>query len=143
MLPRLNLVTLGVADLERARRFYVEGLGFEASSQSNEHVVFMDAGRVALALWGRKELAEDAKLGSDAGSGFRGFSLAHNVGSNAEVDAFLEKATNAGAKLLKAGESTFWGGYSGYFADPDGFIWEVAHNPFWPLDEQGLISLPK
>ncbi len=143
MQPRLNLVTLGVADLERARRFYVEGLGFTASSQSNEHVVFMYAGRVALALWGRKELAEDAKLGSDAGSGFRGFSLAHNVGSNAEVDAFLEKAKNAGAKLLKAGESTSWGGYSGYFADPDGFIWEVAHNPFWPLDEQGLISLPK
>lgn len=142
MPPRLNLVTLGVTDLPRARRFYVGGLGFVPSSQSNENVVFLDAGGVVLALWGRKEMAEDAKLPSDAGSGFQGVSLAHNVRSPEDVDAFLEKAERAGAKLLKPGEKTFWGGYSGYFADPEGFLWEVAHNPFWPLTDEGLVKLP-
>ena len=143
MAPRLNLVTLGVTDLSRARRFYCEGLGFVPSSTSNEHVVFLDAGGVVLALWGRKELAEDARLPSAVGSGFSGFSLAHNLAGKAEVDAFMAQAERAGAKVLKAPGHTFWGGYSGYFEDPDGFVWEVAHNPFWPLTDDGMVMLPK
>ena len=92
---------------------------------------------------GRAELAEDARIASSEGSGFAGFSLAHNLSSPAEVDAFLAQAQKSGAKLLKKAGKTFWGGYSGYFADPDGFVWEVAHNPFWPLTSDGLVQLPK
>jgi catechol 2,3-dioxygenase-like lactoylglutathione lyase family enzyme len=143
MAARLNLVTLGVTDLPRARRFYCDGLGFVASSTSNEHVVFLNAGGVVLALWGRKELAEDARLPSHVGSGFSGFSLAHNLAGKAEVNAFMAQAERAGAKILKEPSETFWGGYSGYFTDPDGFVWEVAHNPFWPLTDDGLVELPE
>jgi catechol 2,3-dioxygenase-like lactoylglutathione lyase family enzyme len=140
MEPRLTLVTLGVADVARARRFY-ETLGFVASGASQESVAFFPAGGVVLALWARKALAEDAGIEDSAG-GFAGVALAHNARSEAEVDAVLAEAVAAGAKLVKPAHKVFWGGYSGYFADPDGHLWEVAYNPGWPLDGDGRIVLP-
>jgi len=141
MRPRLNFVTLGVADVAAARRFY-EMLGFTASPASQDTVTFFDAGGVVLALWGRGELAKDASVRAE-GSGFSGFALAHNVASEAEVDAVLAAAVVAGAKLVRAAQKVFWGGYTGYFEDPDGHLWEVAYNPFMPLDENGHVTLPK
>ena len=139
--PRLTVVTLGVHDLARSRAFY-ESLGFRASSGSNESIVFMDAGGVVLALYRRKLLADDANLSSE-GSGFGGVTFARNVASRAEVDAALDVAKSAGAHILKPAHEAFWGGYSGYFADPDGHPWEVAHNPHWKLDAAGRVALPK
>ncbi len=138
--PRLSIVTLGVADMARARRFY-EALGFKASAASQESVTFFDAGGVVLALFGRDALAEDAHV---AGSppGFSGLSLAHNCRSEAEVDDVLAHAVACGAKLKKPGQKVFWGGYSGYFGDLDGHLWEVAYNPYFPLDSAGLVKLP-
>lgn len=141
MRPGLSLVTLGVSDMARARRFY-EALGYKASSQSQDSVTFFDAGGVVLGLFGRAALAEDANVENSA-PGFSGVSLAQNVRSEAEVDRTLSEAVAAGAKLLKAGQKVFWGGYSGYFADPDRHLWEVAYNPFWPLDDNGRVILPE
>jgi catechol 2,3-dioxygenase-like lactoylglutathione lyase family enzyme len=141
MNARINVITLGVADLARSRKFYCEGLGWNASSTSDEHIVFINAGGVLLGLYPRDLLAEDAKL--TLGTGFGGVTLAQNVASKAEVDAALEAAVKAGAKLLKPAADTFWGGYSGYFADPDGHPWEVAFNPFWKLDDHGRVVLPE
>lgn len=138
--PRINLVTLGVADIARARAFY-ERLGFVASSDSNPNVTFFDAGGVVLALFGREALASDAHVVNEP-RGFSGVTVAWNVASDAEVEAALAKAIAAGATLLKPGQKVFWGGFSGYFADPDGHLWEVAHNPFWPIDEAGRVQLP-
>jgi catechol 2,3-dioxygenase-like lactoylglutathione lyase family enzyme len=138
--PRLSFVTLGVADVARSRSFY-EALDFKASAASEAGVAFFDAGGVVLALFGREALAEDA--GAELGTpGRANVALAHNVGSEAEVDRVLGEAVAAGGKLLKPGQKAFWGGYSGYFADPDGHIWEIAHNPFMPLDENGRVTLP-
>jgi hypothetical protein len=136
---RLSLVTLGVADLERARRFYEDGLGWKRGNK-DESVVFFQLPGSILALWSRASLAEDAGL-PDAGAGFSGIVLAYNARSRAEVDAVLGQAGAAGARILKPAAETFWGGYSGYFADPDGHPWEVAHNPFWTLDAEGRVSL--
>ena len=142
MNPRITVVTLGVSDVARSRRFYCEGLGFTASSASNPHVVFIDAGGVVLGLYSRDALAEDAQLPAE-GSGFGGITLARNLPSKAEVDAALLVAEKAGAKILKTAREVFWGGYSGYFADPDGHPWEVAYNPHWSLDAAGGVILPK
>ncbi len=138
---RLNIVSLGVADLARARRFYCDGLGWVESSASNESICFIEAGGVVLGLYGREALAEDASVPAD-GSGFAGFTLAHNVASEADVERVLAEAVEAGARLVKPAQKVFWGGYSGYFADPDGHLWEVAHNPFFSLDAAGRIVLP-
>jgi catechol 2,3-dioxygenase-like lactoylglutathione lyase family enzyme len=138
--PCLTVVTLGVQNLARSRTFY-EALGFRPSSSSNESIVFVDAG-VVLALYRRKLLADDANIPSE-GSGFGGVTLARNVRSKAEVDAALEVAKKAGAAILKPAQEAFWGGYSGYFADPDGYPWEVAYNPHWTLDANGQVVLPK
>ena len=140
MEPRLTLVTLGVSDMARSRAFY-EALGFKASSASQESVTFFGAGGVVLGLFGRSELAGDAKI-ADSAPGFSGVALAHNARSEAEVEQVLAEAVVAGAKLLKPGQKVFWGGYSGYFADPDGHLWEVAFNPFFPIDAAGRIELP-
>ncbi len=140
MEPRLSFVTLGVSEVARARKFY-EALGFEASSASNENVTFFNAGGVALALFGRASLAEDAHV-ADSKPAFSGIALAHNVGSEEAVQAVLAEAEAAGAKILKPAQRVFWGGYSGYFADPDGHLWEVAYNPFFPLDDAGHVTLP-
>ncbi len=140
MEPRLTLVTLGVADIARARAFY-EALGFRGSSAGNADVTFFEAGGVVLGLFGRTSLAHDAHV-SDGAAGFSGVALAHNARSEVEVDSVLAEAVRAGGRLLKPGEKVFWGGYSGYFADPDGHLWEVAYNPFFPLDAAGRIVLP-
>lgn len=140
MEPRLSLVTLGVADVARARTFY-ERLGFKASSASNESVTFFDAGGVVLGLFGRAALAQDAYV-PEAGSGFSAIALAHNVRTEAEVDAVLAEAAAAGGRIVKPAQRVFWGGWSGYFADPDAHLWEVAHNPFFPFDAAGRLQLP-
>jgi len=140
MEQRLSLVTLGVADLARSRDFY-ERLGWERSAKDADGVAFFQAGGMIFGLYPRDRLAEDAGV-PEAGTGFRPFSLAHNARSKADVDAVLAEAVAAGATLIKPAEDVFWGGYSGYFADPDGFLWEVAWNPFFPIAEDGSITLP-
>ena len=146
MEPRLTFITLGVADVARATAFYTH-LGFVRGAGSNAHISFFQAGGVVLAVFGRSALAEDAQIAPDAAgvqapAGFSGISLAHNVRSEAEVDAVLAEAVAAGATLTKPAHKTFWGGYSGYFTDPDGHLWEVAHNPFLPMNEAGMPQLP-
>jgi catechol 2,3-dioxygenase-like lactoylglutathione lyase family enzyme len=140
MEQRLSLVTLGVADLARARAFYVDGLGWRPSGAGNEEVVFIPLGGIVLGLWGREALAAEAHVA--LGSGFGGMALAHNVREKAEVDTVLATAEAAGAAILAPAKEMFWGGYSGYFADPDGHVWEVAWNPFWPIGEDGSVTLP-
>jgi uncharacterized glyoxalase superfamily protein PhnB len=132
MQPRLTIVTLGVEDFGRALAFYRDGLGLPAEALLDD-IAFFHLGGVRLALYGRKALAEDAQVPAE-GSGFRGVTLAHNVASKEEVDAVLEEAVRAGARLVKPAQDVFWGGYSGYFADPDGHLWEVAWNPHLPLE---------
>jgi len=136
---RLSLVTLGVADLDRARRFYEDGLGWKRGNEEADVAFYQTPGAI-FALWSRAKLAEDARV-TDGGAAFAGIALAYNARSRDEVDAVLEEARAAGATILKPAEDAFWGGYSGYFADPDGHAWEVAWNPFWHIDEQGLVSL--
>lgn len=137
MEQRVSLVTLAVADLERARRFYEAGLGWTPAETADE-VAFYQAGGVILGLF--SGLAEE--LPSPAGSPSPGtIALAHNVRSRGEVDAVLAEAEAAGGTVLVAGTERVWGGYSGYFADPDGHPWEVAHNPFWPLAEDGSVVM--
>ncbi len=136
---RISLVTLGVADMKAARRFY-ENLGWQASSQSNDDVTFFQAGGMILGLYGRKALAEDATV-DDSKPGFSGVALAYNGRDKDEVDRVLDEAVAAGGVLIKKAEDVFWGGYSGYFADPDGHLWEVAWNPFFPIADDGSISL--
>jgi hypothetical protein len=137
---RVSLITLGVADLGRARSFY-EALGFRASSAGGGQVVFLQAGPMALCLWTRAELAADAGV-SDGPLGFRGIAIAHNVRTKEAVDATLAEAARVGATITRVAHDADWGGRSGYFADPDGHLWEVAWNPFFPLAEDGALSLP-
>ena len=139
--PWISLITLGVRDVERSRRFYRDGLGWPVSAASTGDVAFLHTGGVVLALYKRELLAADAGL-SPEGSGFTGIALAHNVATRELVDAALEAAVDAGGTLLKPGTDTEWGGYTGYFADPDGFLWEIAWNPSFPLRENGSIELP-
>ena len=134
-------MTLGVADLERSRRFYEDGLGWRRGNAHAE-VVFFQLGGAILGLFSRDALAADARLPA-AGSGFGGITLAYNARTRAEVDAVLAEAQAAGARILKPAEDAFWGGYSGYFADPDGHPWEVAWNPEWTIAEDGSVSLRK
>ena len=130
------MITLGVRDLEASVRFYEQGLGLPRMDSPPE-VAFFTLNGSWLGLYGRESLAEDAGVPAD-GTGYAGFTIAHNVGSEAAVDLLLGQAVSAGAKLVKPAQKVFWGGYSGYFADPDGYLWEVAFNPlFWvgPKDE--------
>ena len=141
MEPRISLITLGVADLARSQAFY-EALGWRASSASQPEIVFFQANGLALALFGRAALAEDAEI-EDRPSGFSGVALAHNVRSEAEVDAVYAAAIAMGGQAVKLPRKAHSGGYSGYFADPDWHLWEVAFNPFFPLDEAGDLRLPE
>ena len=141
MEQRLSVIALGVEDLDRARRFYETGLGWEPSSGGGESIVYFQAGGTALALYSRSGLAEEANLPGE-GTGFGGITLAHNTRSREEVDRVLAEAQAAGAKILKSAQDVFWGGYSGYFADPDGHAWEVVWNPHWELAEDGSLKLP-
>jgi uncharacterized protein len=138
MEQRLSLVTLGVADLDRSRHFY-ETLGWRRHGAHAE-VVFFQAGGMALALWSRQALAADAQLAAE-GSGFAGIALAYNTRTRDEVDRVLDEAKAAGATIPKPAEEASWGGYAGYFADPDGHLWEVAWNPHWTVAEDGSIRI--
>jgi catechol 2,3-dioxygenase-like lactoylglutathione lyase family enzyme len=139
MEQRVSLITLGVADLPRARRFY-EALGWRG--QEVEETVFFQAGGLALVLWHRDELADDAGVAPGTGTGFRGMSLAHNVRSRAEVDDVIATAERAGARVTRPPAETFYGGYAGYFLDPDGHAWEIAHNPGFALADDGSLTVP-
>ncbi len=134
----MSLVTLGVSDLARAKQFY-GALGWRPAEDGNEDIAFFQAGGMVIGLWDRSMLAEDSSV-SDGG-GWGGVTLAHNVRSPAEVDAVIEEARKAGARIGREPAGTFWGGYSGLFIDPDGHPWEVAHNPGWTLLADGSVSL--
>ncbi len=138
MEQRVSLITLGVEDLARARRFY-EALGWVTTSELSSDVVFFQAGGMVVALWDRARLAEDTAVTDTCAWG--GITLAHNVRSPSEVNAVLVEAEAAGATIARPGSETFWGGYSGVFVDPGGHPWEVAHNPHWTLADDGAVSL--
>ena len=140
MEQRVSLITLGVTDLDRARAFYA-ALGWRPAQDLTD-VVFYQAGGMVVALWGRAQLAADSAVTD--GGGWGGITLAHNVRSAVEVDAVLASAARAGGQVRRAGSATEWGGYSGIFTDPDGHAWEVAHNPFWTVTEDGatLVAQP-
>ena len=131
MEPRISIITLGVTDLPRSVEFYRDGLGLPLFDENTESIAFFQNRGTWLALYPQESLAADVGISAE-GSGFSGVTLAHNVRTREEVDALLEVAVAAGATLVKPAEDTFWGGYSGYFADPEGYLWEVAWNPhFW------------
>lgn len=140
MEPRVTLITLGVADVCRARRFYVEGLGWPVAAFGGDEVAFLPLAGLVLALYRASDFATDA--GRPIAQGSNGFALAHNTRSRAEVDAIFALATSAGARVLKAPAEKSWGGYTGYFADPDGHAWEIAWNPGFPFKADGSIELP-
>ena len=135
MQQQVSVITLGVADVERARRFYGEGFGWEPVF-ANEEVVFFQMNGLMLALWQDKALAEDSRRGVSASGGF---ALAHNVGGADEVDAAMARLVSAGATLLRTGDAPPHGGFRGYVADPDGHAWEIAWNPAWPIDSEGHV----
>lgn len=137
---RITLITLGVADMARARRFY-EAWGWAPHGSSQPGVTFYQMNGAVLALFGRDDLAADqGRPGAGLGTG--AVTLAQNCADDAETDAVFQAALEAGAAVLKRPEKVFWGGYSGYFADPDGHVWEIATNPFWPLASDGSLTLP-
>jgi catechol 2,3-dioxygenase-like lactoylglutathione lyase family enzyme len=147
MEQRISIVTLGVADLNRSREFY-ERLGWRRSMAKTEGIVFFQAGGIALALYPRPELAKDANIAAHGAAdinedaqAFSGMTLAYNARNRAEVDSVLAETEAAGAKIPKPAQEAFWGGYSGYFSDPDGFLWEVAWNPSFPIAEDGSIKI--
>ena len=141
MEQRITMVSLGVDDLAASRAFY-ERLGWKTSAKhSNDNIVFFQLGGIILGLYDRQALAEDARL--EVGTGFGGMALAHNGRTKEEVDKILREAERAGATILKPAEDVFWGGYSGYFQDPNGHVWEVAFNPFLPIAEDGSVILPE
>jgi catechol 2,3-dioxygenase-like lactoylglutathione lyase family enzyme len=142
MEQRISVITLGVADLATSRRFYEEGFGWQVSPRSKGDIVFFQLGGMVLALYPRELLAEDATVPDDARTTFRGTTLAHNVRTREEVNVVLRTARQAGGTIVKPAQDVFWGGYSGYFADPDQHLWEVCHNPFWELADDGSLILP-
>jgi len=137
---RLTLITLGTSDLGRARKFY-EDLGWKTGAAPDDEVAFFQAGGMVFALWDRAKLAEDSAM--TAGSGWGGITLAYNTRSAEEVDQVIEEARSAGATIGREPGETFWGGYSAVFIDPEGYPWEVAHNPHWTIERDGSVTLPK
>ena len=133
------MITLGVADISRSRKFY-EGLGWTASPKSMDDLILFDMGGLLVSLYPRTELAEDVGVPAE-GNGFSGMTLSHNTFSKAEVDQVMGQVEALGGKVVKPAQEVFWGGYSGYFSDPDGHLVEVAHNPFWPMSEAGDVQL--
>ena len=145
MEQRVSMITLGVADLERARAFYEGVIGW-AAAPGPLGIAFFDLGGIVFSLYPHDDLARDIKATDGAagigGAGdYRGFALAHNVRSEDDVDAIFSRLEEAGATIVKPPERAFWGGYSGYFADPDGHVWEIAHNPHWTIESDGRISM--
>ncbi|MEP7171734.1 MAG: VOC family protein [Bacteroidota bacterium] len=141
MRQKFNLITLGVDDFERAINFYEKGLGWKKSSASQGDIAFFPLGGMVLALYPKKLLAEDATVESK-GTGFPGITISYNAKSEKEVDDVLKEVEKLGAEIIKPAQKVFWGGYSGYFKDPDGHLFEVAHNPFWAFDENDNLILP-
>jgi uncharacterized protein len=139
MRQKLTLITLGVADIARAKAFYT-GLGWKASPKSMDDLILFDLGGILLSLYPREELAADVGIPAE-GSGFSGMTLSYNTRSKEEVNEVLAEAAKLGGKIVKPAQEVFWGGYSGYFRDLDGHLIEVAHNPFWPMDEKGTVVL--
>jgi catechol 2,3-dioxygenase-like lactoylglutathione lyase family enzyme len=139
MEQRLSLITLGISDLDRSRKFY-EALGWKTGVKEADDVAFFQAGGIVVALWGREKLAEDSAV--EVGSGWGGITLAYNTRSPNEVDDVIQEARAAGATIGREPGDTFYGGYSGIFIDPDGYPWEVAHNPSWTIEEDGSTTLP-
>ena len=139
MEQRVSVITLGVADVNRAVDFY-RALGWQPVADDHDDVFFFQTGGLVFALWGRDQLAEDSAV--DDNGGWGGVTLAHNVRSPEEVDAVIGEARNAGARIGREPAATFWGGYSGIFIDPDGHPWEVAHNPGWTIAADGAVQLP-
>ena len=140
MKPRLNIVTLGVADLPKSRQFYADAFGWTPANGSDENIVFLNHGGIVLALYPMEGLAEDAGIPAER-SGFSGVTLAINASSKEELEEFHRKALTAGANSLIEPRDTFWGGYDSYFSDPDGHVWEIAWAPFWEFDEQGRLKM--
>ena len=138
---RINVITLGVRNIQESRKFY-EKLGFAPSSVSNDHFIAFQLRGLVFCLYPLQSLADDVTVDSQ-GQGFRGVTLAYNVGNKNEVKQVLDYVENCGGKIVKPAQDVFWGGYSGYFADPDGHLWEVAWNPFWSLDNEGMLHLPQ
>lgn len=139
MEQRISLITLGVADLDRSRDFYTNVVGWKPV-ESPPEIVFFDLGGIVLSLYPNEELAKDYG-GSASDVDFRGVALAYNARSVEEVDGIFADLGQKGAAIAKAPEKAFWGGYSGYFADPDGHLWEVAFNPFWTITEEGRVNM--
>jgi catechol 2,3-dioxygenase-like lactoylglutathione lyase family enzyme len=138
--PRVSLITLGTADLEGARRFYTEVVGWMPAEGPPE-ICFFDLGGVIFSLYPHESLAADMQAKPGARGEYEGFALAYNARSRAEVDAIFARLNAKGATIVKPPAEAFWGGYSGYFADPDGHRWEVAHNPFWTITPDGRVAL--
>ncbi len=141
MRQKLNIVTLGVEDFQRSLNFYQNGLGWKTSSASTENIAFFQLGGIVFALYPRDKLAEDVTI-TPEGHGFSGITLAYNAKNKAEVDEVLRNVEKLGAKIVKKAQKVFWGGYSGYFADLDGHLWEVAWNPFFEFDDSDNLVLP-
>jgi uncharacterized protein len=140
MKQNLHLITVGVRDFKKSYDFYTKTLGWRPASASQDDVAFFQTSGVVFALHPREKLAEDAISSAD-GNGFSGFTLAYNAQSEAEVDEIIADLKSKGVKIVKEPQKVFWGGYSSYFADPEGYLWEVAYNPFFPFDENGNLSL--
>ncbi|MEZ5489614.1 MAG: VOC family protein [Gammaproteobacteria bacterium] len=142
MESRISIITLGVEDLERSHRFYNQGLGFPTSRDPEQGIVFFQTSGVCLALYPLTKLAEDVSPSLSAKrSGFSGITIAHNTKSREEVDAVLKLAENAGGRIEKPAQDVFWGGYSGYFSDPDGYYWEVAYADSWEFNNDGSLVI--
>jgi uncharacterized protein len=137
----ISVITLGVTDFQRSLAFYKKGLGWPTKATGKDNIAFFKLNGIVLALYDKKDLAEDAGV-SARGNGFPGITLAHNVRSEREVDEVFKKVTKLGAKTIKKPEKATWGGYSGYFADPDSHLWEVVYNPHWKMDRKGSVILP-
>jgi predicted lactoylglutathione lyase len=142
MEPRISIITLGVADLQHSYNFYHNGLGFPSTSKLESGIIFFQTGGVCLALYPLEKLAEDlAPALIEDRNGFSGITLAHNTKTQQEVDAILELAVQHGGKLEKKAQKVFWGGYSGYFSDPDGHLWEVAYADFWKFNQDDSLVI--
>ena len=144
MEPRISIITLGVSDMEKSYSFYKEGLGLPTTMSKEHGVIFFQTSGVCLALYPLEKLAEDVgpEWPQKVASGFSGITLAHNTHSEEEVDQLLQRAEKAGGKIEKPAQKVFWGGYSGYFSDPDGHLWEVAYGDCWDFHEDGSLVIP-
>jgi predicted lactoylglutathione lyase len=139
MEQRISLVTLGVSDVSRSFEFY-KSLGWRG--QEVEETVFFQTGVIGIVLWHQDKLADDAAVEQVSGSGFRGVAIAHNVRTKDEVDVVIAAVNAAGGSITRAPADTFYGGYAGYFTDPDGHVWEIAYNPGFPISDDGALTIP-